>query len=174
MVEDRDAEFTAFMAAREHHLFRSAMLLTTDRSAAEDLLQTAMAKVYVAWRRVRSADEPIAYAHGVLYKTFLSDRRRRRAAEYPVSELPESPSAEPDPSDRLALLAALRLLSAKDRAVMVLRYWEDRSVAETAAALAMTESAVKNRSHRALKTLRAHLDDSTHDLEGAGDDRSRF
>ena len=77
---DTDAEFTDFLTARSGQLYRSAYLLTTSPHAAEDLLQTALAKTYAAWGRVRRADDPVAYVHGVLIKTFLSERRRSAAA----------------------------------------------------------------------------------------------
>ena len=83
---DTDAEFAEFLAARSSQLYRSAYLLTTSSHAAEDLLQTALAKTYASWRRVRAADDPVAYVHGVLIKSFLSERRRRSSTELPVAE----------------------------------------------------------------------------------------
>ena len=152
-----DAEFSEFVAARSPHLYRSAYLLTTSPHAAEDLVQSALAKAYASWWRVRTAQDPVAYVHGVLTKTFLSDRRRRSSSELPVSGTPDRTSHDADPADRLALLAALGELGKVDRAVVVLRYWEDRSVAQTAAELGLSESAVKNRSLRALASLRTQL-----------------
>ena len=153
-----DAEFVAFMAARSSQLYRSAYLLTTTTHGAEDLMQTALAKAYAAWPRVRRADDPVAYVHGILLKTFLSERRRRSSSELPVAEQPDASSHDPDPTDRLALAAALARLSPTDRAVVVLRFWEDRTVAQTAQDLGLTEPAVKNRSLRALRELRTLLD----------------
>lgn len=158
---DNDAEFAAFMAARSMQLYRSAFLLTASTEAAEDLVQTALAKAYASWSRVRRADDPVAYVHGIVIKTFLSDRRRRSSTELPVADPAGSGDlavTESDPTDRLALRSALTSLSATDRAVVVLRFWEDRSVAQTAHDLGLTESAVKNRSLRALRELRQHLD----------------
>ncbi len=154
-----DAEFAAFMAARSAQLYRSAYLLTTSVHSAEDLTQTALAQAYAAWPRVRRADDPVAYVHGILIKAFLSERRRRSSTELPVAEQPDSPTVDRDPSDRLALMSALARLSVTDRAVVVLRFWEDRSVAQTARDLGLTEAAVKNRSLRALRDLRLLLDD---------------
>jgi RNA polymerase sigma-70 factor (sigma-E family) len=159
-----DAEFTEFVTARSTQLYRSAYLLTGSAHSAEDLVQTALAKTYAAWWRVRSADDPVAYVHGVLIKSFLSDRRRRSSTELPVATTTESdrPVPEPgDPAERAALLAALAGLAPMDRAVVVLRFWEDQSVARTAAELHLTEAAVKNRSLRALRTLRVLLSPST-------------
>jgi RNA polymerase sigma-70 factor (sigma-E family) len=152
-----DAEFSEFVAARSPHLYRSAYLLTASPHAAEDLVQSALAKAYASWWRVRTAHDPVAYVHGVLTKTFLSERRRRSSGELPVSETPDHSTHDPDPADRLALLAALAELGKVDRAVIVLRYWEDRSVAQTAAELGLSEAAVKNRSLRALASLRSQL-----------------
>lgn len=155
-----DAEFTEFVAVRSNQLYRSAYLLTTAPHAAEDLLQTTLTKVYVGWRRMRAADDPVRYAHGILIKTFLSERRLRRSGELPVAETPEPPTRESgDPVERLALMSALAELSPLDRAVIVLRYWNDQSVASTAADLGLSEAAVKNRCLRGLRELRELLDD---------------
>lgn len=157
-TREGDAEFAEFMAARSGQLYRSAYLLTTRAPAAEDLLQTALAKAYAAWPRVRRSDDPVAYVHGILIKSFLSERRRRSSTELPVAEPAVSTSTDDDPTDRLALMSALSRLSVTDRAVVVLRFWEDRSVAQTAQDLGLTEAAVKNRSLRALRELRLLLE----------------
>jgi RNA polymerase sigma-70 factor (sigma-E family) len=154
-----DEDFTAFVAARSPALYRSAWLLTTSAPAAEDLVQSALAKAFVHWRKVQAADDPVAYVHGIVLKTFLSNRRRRSSGEIPVDATPDRPSSDRDPIERLALMAALRTLPPLDRAVVVLRYWEDRSVEETAHALHLSPAAVKNRSMRALARLRQTLSD---------------
>jgi len=157
----QDSEFAAFVAARSGQLYRSAYLLTTSPHSAEDLVQAALAKAYVAWPRVRAADDPVAYVHGVLINAFLSERRRLSSGEVPLAVTPDTPTAEADPTERLALMAALRELAPLDRAVVVLRFWEDRSVADTARDLRLTEAAVKNRCLRALRQLRGLLTDTT-------------
>ena len=154
-----DEEFTSFVAAASPQLHRKAWLLTTSSTAAEDLLQSALAKAYVAWRRVGAADDPTAYVSGIVLKTFLSERRRRSSTEVVVAAVDDTEVSVEDPALRLTLLAALRTLSPLDRAVVVLRYWEDRSVEETAHALHLSSAAVKNRSLRALAALRIQLDD---------------
>jgi len=83
-----DEEFSAFVAARADHLYRQAWLLTGTRQAAEDLVQTALTKTYAGWSRVRRADDPVAYVHGVLMKSFLSDRRRLWSGEVPHADAP--------------------------------------------------------------------------------------
>ena len=154
-----DEEFTSFVASASAQLHRKAWLLTTSSSAAEDLLQSALAKAYVHWRRVSASDDPTAYVSGIVLKTFLSDRRRRSSTEVAVAEVEDTTTVTDDPALRLTLLAALRTLTPLDRAVVVLRYWEDRSVEETAHALHLSSAAVKNRSLRALAALRTQLDD---------------
>ena len=122
-------------------------------------MQSALAKAYVHWRRVQAADDPVAYVHGIVIKTFLSNRRLRSSGEIPVDTTPDQPSNDRDPTERLALMAALRTLPPLDRAVVVLRYWEDLAVDETAHALHLSPAAVKNRSLRALARLRHTLSD---------------
>jgi RNA polymerase sigma-70 factor (sigma-E family) len=155
-----DEEFTSFVSSASPQLHRKAWLLTTSSAAAEDLVQSALAKAYVHWRRVSSADDPTAYVSGIVLKTFLSDRRRRSSTEIAVAEVDDAEASHDDPALRLTLLAALRSLAPLDRAVVVLRYWEDRSVEETARTLHLSNAAVKNRSLRALASLRTQLADA--------------
>ena len=139
-------------------LHQAAMLLTGDHHLAEDLTQTTYAKVFVSWRRVQAADSPLAYARTTLLNTFLSHRRLRRSGERPGDLTPHDEGHEPDPGTRLDLLEALRTLAPLDRAVVVLRDGEDRSVAETAADLGLTETTVRTRARRALQRLRPLVD----------------
>jgi RNA polymerase sigma-70 factor (sigma-E family) len=157
-MSSTDQDFSDFVAARASHLYRQAWLLTGSSYAAEDLVQTALTKAYAAWWRVRRADDPVAYVHGVLLKAYLSERRRRSSRELPVADpVGDAGALTTDPTDRLALMTALAELSPVDRAVVVLRYWDDQTVGQTAAALDLTEAAVKNRSMRALRRLHVHL-----------------
>jgi RNA polymerase sigma-70 factor (sigma-E family) len=159
--DDRDEAFSAFAAAVTPRLFRSALLMCGDWHLAEDLVQTTLGKLYVAWRRVERADAPEAYARGTLTKTFLSHRRVRRNNETPTVDLGDHAGTAQDSSTRLELFAALRTLEPLDRAVVVLRYWEDRSVAETARDVQLSEGAVRTRASRALARLRTELSDDT-------------
>ncbi|QSR26674.1 E family RNA polymerase sigma-70 factor [Nocardioides aromaticivorans] len=152
------AEFTAFVRETGTQLHHAAMLLTGDHHLAEDLTQATYAKVFVSWRRVQAADSPLAYARTTLLNTFLSHRRLRRSGERPGDLTPPDEGHEPDPGTRLDLLEALRTLAPLDRAIVVLRYWEDRSVAETAADLGLTETTVRTRARRALQRLRPLVD----------------
>ncbi|MFE3600549.1 SigE family RNA polymerase sigma factor [Streptomyces sp. NPDC059096] len=170
----REEDFREFAAGRTNHLFRSACLLTSgDTHLAEDLVQETLGRMYALWGRVSRIDNPAGYAQTVLVRTFLTHRRRRSAGERPLGEIPESAgspvgaggSAGPggaggpgdDPALRVALLDALGQLAPKDRAVVVLRYWEDRSVEETAEAMNVSSAAVRTRSVRALAKLRERL-----------------
>lgn len=159
MKAARTDEFRVFAAGRAGHLFRSACLLTSgDVHLAEDLVQETLSRMYVTWGRARRIDNPAAYAQTVLVRTFLTHRRRRSASERPLAELPEGASADlDDPALRMTLLRALSHLAPKDRAVVVLRYWEDRSIEETAAALQVSPAAVRTRCVRALGRLREQL-----------------
>ncbi|WP_240134307.1 SigE family RNA polymerase sigma factor [Streptomyces sp. MUM 178J] len=159
MRRSRAEEFKEFAVGRSSALFRSACLLTSgDAYLAEDLTQETLGRVYTQWGRVSRADNPAGYAQTVLVRTFLTHQRRRSASERPLGELPDS-AAPPggDPALRVALLEALARLAPKDRAVVVLRYWEDRSVEETADAMSVSSAAVRTRSVRALAQLRDQL-----------------
>ena len=158
--------FEEFVHATGDRILRAAVLLCGDHHLAEDLTQTTFAKVFAAWPTVSSADSPLAYTRKVLLRTFLSHRRLRRSAEWPVQVVPETKAEEPDPGVRVDLLAALRRLPPPDRAVLVLRYWEDLSVARTADLLGIREGTCRARTSRALSRLRDLLPDLTHsDLE---------
>ncbi|MFJ9697412.1 SigE family RNA polymerase sigma factor [Kitasatospora sp. NPDC101183] len=152
------AEFEEFAHNRGQRLFRTALLLCGDWHLAEDLTQTTLAKLYASWPKVHRAENQDAYARGTLVRTYLSHRRLRRTGERPsIGDLPEGVTPGDDPALRITLLAALAELPPRDRAVLVLRYWEDRSVAETAVELGLSEGAVRAQALRALNRLRAVL-----------------
>jgi RNA polymerase sigma-70 factor (sigma-E family) len=154
-------DFTAFVHATGAQLERAALLLTGDHHLAEDLTQATYAKVYAAWRRV--SDDPLAYARKTLLNTYISHRRLRRNSERPIDWTQDRPATGSDTetgSDtdlRIDVLDALGTLRALDRAVVVLRYWEDRSVADTAIDLDISQDAVRTRARRALQKLRPIL-----------------
>jgi RNA polymerase sigma-70 factor (sigma-E family) len=148
-------DFLEFATACAGHLQKTAYLLTGgDLHLAEDLVQEALSRMFVRWRRLSRVENPAGYAHTVLVNTFLSLRRRRSSTERVTFEFPEIAVTDADPALRLTLLRALQCLSARDRAVLVLRFWEDRSVEETAAVLRLSATAVRSRSHRALNRIR--------------------
>ena len=157
-----DEDFAEFAAASYGGLRHAAYLLTGDRHCAEDAAQTALVRTYAAWSRVRR-DDAYAYARKVLVN-HVTDRWRRRGREYPVSELPEH-NASPDPADEVALrhwlTGALATLTAKERAVVVMRYLFDQPEAAVARDLGVTVGTVKSTSSRALAKLRVSADDIT-------------
>ncbi|MDN0195440.1 SigE family RNA polymerase sigma factor [Streptomyces sp. S.PNR 29] len=159
MRHDRADEYAQFAAARAGHLYRSACLLTAgDTHLAEDLVQETLGRLYVRWSRVSRVGNPAGYAQTVLTRAFLAHQRRRSSAERSTDVFPDLPgTADGDASLRLTLLDALSRLPAKDRAVVVLRYWEDRSIEETADAMNASSAAVRTRCVRALARLRELL-----------------
>ncbi|MFE6284812.1 SigE family RNA polymerase sigma factor [Streptomyces sp. NPDC057877] len=159
MRQARADEYAEFAAVRAGHLYRSACLLTAgDTHLAEDLVQETLGRLYVSWHRVSRAGNPAGYAQTVLTRTFLAQKRRRSSTERATDAVPESADTRGgDTALRLTLLDALAQLSAKDRAVVVLRYWEDRSVEETADVLHVSSAAVRTRCVRALARLRTLL-----------------
>jgi RNA polymerase sigma-70 factor (sigma-E family) len=166
-------EFEEFAQARSPHLLRSAWLLCGDVHQAEDLVQETLAKVYVRWHRRLGGpiDNPAAYAQTALVRTFLSARRRRSARELPFAEPPDvhhpdrlAPDSSAATDLQLLVAAALDGLAPADRAVLALRYLEDRSVSEVAQLLGVSEGAVRNRSMRALDRVRPLL--NTHHTTG--------
>ncbi|MFJ8363173.1 SigE family RNA polymerase sigma factor [Streptomyces sp. NPDC093984] len=163
-MREAPADYLEFAAARSGPLFRTACLLTGDWHLAEDLVQETLAKMYRSWRRISRVDSPVAYADTVLVRTFLSQRRRRSSTERPSDRLPDAAGPARDAELRMALLDGLARMTAKDRAVLVLRYWEDRSVEETAQVLQLSPGAVRAQSMRALQRLRALLGDQLADL----------
>lgn len=156
---DRDDAFTAFVRESGAALTRTAFFLTGDRHLAEDLVQTALAQTYVHWRRV---DEPAAYARRVLVNANASWWRRRSATEVPVDVTPDAalPDTTAAVAEREPIVAALRLLPAKQRAAVVLRYYADLSEAATADALGCSVGSVKQHTARGLDRLRALLGES--------------
>ena len=159
-------EFEEFAIARTPQLYRAAWLMCGDAHRAEDLVQDTLAKVYVRWHRRLGGpiEHPVAYAHTTLARTYISAQRRRSNHETPTEHLPESAESRGDAATGLALRAALDELAPLDRAVLVLRYLEDVSVADTADALGVSPGAVRNRTIRALDRLRAVLGPSLRDL----------
>ncbi|TWD79657.1 RNA polymerase sigma-70 factor (sigma-E family) [Kribbella amoyensis] len=147
-----DAEtFDAFVQARSRKLLRTAYLLTQDHALAEDLVQTALAKAWFAWSRIEGGD-PEPYVRKIMVNTYASWWRRRWNGERPTEELPES--AEDEAPDRVDLWDALQRLPRRQRAVVVLRYYEDLTEAETARLLGCTVGTVKSQTSKAFAKLR--------------------
>lgn len=157
MAED---EFVQFAEAAAPRLRRTAFLLCGDWHTAEDLAQTTLTRVFASWRRIRDADAVYAYAMRTLLNCYLAESRKKRLNELLTSRLPERPVYPPSPELRMAVLAALDTLPPRARAVVILRYWADQSVDQTAALLGCTPGNVKSQSARALDKLRVLLDDA--------------
>jgi RNA polymerase sigma-70 factor (sigma-E family) len=150
--------FAEFVAARSPALLRAAWLLTGDAGRAEDLLQTALARSWPHWDRIARGASPEAYVRRVLYTTYSSWWQRRWRGELPSAAPPERASGEDvagDSAGRDGVRRALARLTGRQRAVVVLRYVEDRTVTETAELLGCSEGTVKTLAFRALRTLRA-------------------
>jgi RNA polymerase sigma-70 factor (sigma-E family) len=150
--------FPEFVTAHQRSLLRTAYLLTGDGHLAEDLVQSALVKVATRWERLDASDNPLAYVRKVLYHEHISWwRRRGRHRDHPSADPPE-PEARPDFADdalrTMVLRQALNRLASRQRAVVVLRYYEDCSEAETAALLGCSIGTVKSQTHRALSRLR--------------------
>jgi RNA polymerase sigma-70 factor (sigma-E family) len=151
-------DFSEFVSARSTALLRTAYLLTGNEATAEDLLQATLVKCWRSWSRL--TDQPEPYVHAVLVNTYLSWRRRRWHGETPSAELPEvavqDGTGEVD--ERAAVWVALRRLPRRQRAVVVLRYFDDLSEAETARLLGISVGTVKSQSSKALAALRVDSD----------------
>lgn len=148
--------FAAFVHARGPALRRTAFLLTGDWSAAEDLVQTALAKSYLRWRRIRH-DDPEGYVRRIIVTTHATWWRRRWRGETPTAEVPDRAAGDEwhAVDDRLALASALTRLTPRQRAVIVLRFHEDLTEVAAAAALGCSVGTVKSQTSKALARLRA-------------------
>lgn len=156
MSGTRDREFTDFVRRAADPLGRTAWLLTGDPHAAADLVQAALVKTYLAWRRVRP-DEALAFARRVLVNESI-DRWRRRHGGTSVGEDFDRPSSDDEAAvvdDRDAVVRLLRTLPPRQRAVIVLRYYHDLSEQAVADQLNISVGAVKSAASRGLAVLRA-------------------
>jgi RNA polymerase sigma-70 factor (sigma-E family) len=150
-------DFEAFVAARYAALLRTAYLLTGDHHDAEDLLQQALVKAVGAWQRIDGDPEP--YVRTILVRQNVSRWRVRRWRELTTDQLPDRPAGGPDPDDRVLLHRALGTLAPRQRAVIVLRYFEDLTEAQTAEALGIAVGTVKSQARDALRRLREVVPD---------------
>jgi RNA polymerase sigma-70 factor (sigma-E family) len=173
--EERDADFSAYLAARQPALLRTAYLLTGNRADAEDLLQTSLAKLYLAWDRVREREAVDGYVRRIMVNENSSLWRRAwKRRELSVEEVPDRAGqqdrAEEGAAD--ALWSFVQTLPRKQRAVVVLRYYEELSEAETAAVLGISVGTVKSQCSRALAALRARAPRSIDPRHDAGQEQS--
>jgi RNA polymerase sigma-70 factor (sigma-E family) len=151
-----ETSFDQFVRTRSPALLRSAYLLTGDQHLAEDLVQSALALTHRAWRRLHAAGNAEAYTRRTMYRLQVSRWRRKRVAESFTGRVPEH--ADADHADltalRLSLRSALSQLSTKQRAVIVLRFFDDLSEAQTAESLGVSVGTVKSQTAKALARLR--------------------
>jgi RNA polymerase sigma-70 factor (sigma-E family) len=152
-----EEDFRGFVAARSGALLSFAYVLTGDRHDAEDVVQTALAATALAWHRVRRQDSPEGYVRRAIVNTHLNAQRRRPWRERPAAELPEVvvPRQVADGvDDRDAMWRVLAALPPRQRAVLVLRYYEDLSEADIADLLGCSRGTVKSQAAKALDRLR--------------------
>ncbi|MFF7351197.1 MULTISPECIES: SigE family RNA polymerase sigma factor [Streptomyces] len=158
----RNDEFQSFMVGRWPRLMRTAFLLTGEQHAAEDLVQSTLERVYVAWRKVGAADDPEAYVRRVMINLHAR-RHRRRLKEFLapkddsglVREVADAGDRIAQADDRSALLTALARLPARQREAVVLRYWEDLTETQAAEAMGCSVGTVKSNAAKGIAKLRA-------------------
>ncbi|MEU7869207.1 SigE family RNA polymerase sigma factor [Dactylosporangium sp. NPDC049140] len=157
-MTDRDTAFAEYFAARSDAMRGTAFLLCGDWHRAEDLTQAAFTKLYLAWHRVSRHEVLDGYVRRTLVRTYLDERRLGWWRRVRTSDTPPEPAVvDTGPEERVAVLAALTSVPPRQRAVLVLRYWEDLSVDETAELLGCSAGTVKSQAARGLQTLRAQL-----------------
>jgi RNA polymerase sigma-70 factor (sigma-E family) len=152
----RDDEFVEFVKTRTGSLRRTAFLLCGDWHRAEDLVQTALVKAFRAWSRVRPGDED-GYVRKVLVRVAIDDSRRFWHREKAAEELPEVVLAAADTDNSMDVRGALAALPARQRAAVVLRYWEDLSVEEAGRLMGCKPGTVKSQCAKGLAALRRTL-----------------
>ena len=152
-----DGLFDGFVRRESPALLRLAWGLAGSRAGAEDLVQTALERVWLRWSRVRDKVGAGAYARRVLVSVFLTSRRRRWSGERATDHVPDQPVGDAAElvAVRRSVVAALHTLPARQRAVVVLRYLDDRTETQTAAALGCSVGTVKSQTSRAMAALRA-------------------
>ena len=151
--------FREYVEARTPALIRTAYLLCGDWHRAEDGVATAVVKLYTSWRRARRADHLDAYVRRIVVNTILDERRRGWRREHATGDVPDRPGGhdDADADRRTDLRRLLDRLPARQRAVLVLRFYDDLSIEQTAEALGTTPGAVKSLTVRALNAIRELL-----------------
>ena len=150
--------YDEYVAARWTALYRTAYLLTANHADAEDLAQTTLVKAYLSWTKVAAASSPDAYVRRILTNAFVSSRRPLRVTrERLVEHTPETEAHPPATDERLLLWPHVTSLAPRQRAVIVLRYYEDLSEQQIADALGCSPGTVKSTASDALKVLRSRI-----------------
>jgi RNA polymerase sigma-70 factor (sigma-E family) len=151
-------EFRQYVVVRMDRLRRAAYLLCRDWHLADDLVSVTISKLYHHWRRIQSTEAIDAYVHKILLRSWLDERRRPWRREHATAELPHEPAYPGvDASDRMAFLDLLDGLTPRRRAAVVLRFYCDLSVDDTADILSCSPGTIKSLTARALETLRARV-----------------
>jgi RNA polymerase sigma-70 factor (sigma-E family) len=156
-MSSTDDDFIEYARVSGAQLRRTAYLLCRDWDLAADLTQTTLARMFVHWKRISRRDNPHAYARQVLSRAFLDHYRLKRSREVVTSEFADTPGTARDTDLRLTLVDALARIAPRDRAIVVLRYWEDLSVESVSEILGLPEGTVKSQSARSLAQLRQML-----------------
>jgi len=168
MRSENEAAYVQYVSERALPLRRTAYRLCGDWQLAEDLVQTALVKLFVQWRRASSAENLDAYSRQIVVRTWIDETRRPWWRADPVADVPERPAEYEDPSTRMTLIAALATVPPRQRAVVVLRFWEGMSVAETAKVLKCSEGTVKSQCSAGLAALRRAMPEEAAAKVGEG------
>jgi RNA polymerase sigma-70 factor (sigma-E family) len=162
-VSAHDHEYTQYVAARLDRLRRLGFLLSGSWDRADDAVQTALVKLYVAWPRIERSRSIDGYVRQMVVRCLIDERRRGFGRyEQTVSESPDSVAADHSGATdrRIIATGALRRLPPRQRAAIVLRYWEDLSVEQTAQLLDCSTGTVKSQCARGLRSLREELNEA--------------
>ena len=172
-LSGKDAEFSAYMSARQPALYRTAYLLAGDHAGAEDLLQTAFAKLYLSWDRIRDREALDGYVRRIMVNENNSLWRRAwKRREHTTDTMPDAGTLDTyDDGMGGVLWSFVQTLPPKQRSVVVLRYYEQLSEAEIADVLGISVGTVKSQASRALAALRARAPHSLHPRESGDDAR---
>jgi RNA polymerase sigma-70 factor (sigma-E family) len=156
---DRDREFGDYYTSRADRMRGAAYLMCGDWHRAEDVVQTAFVRLYLGWHRVNAEGAIDQYVRQIITRSLVDESRRpwRRERVVPSDELPEATVNDPPPEERMVLVHALAQVPARQRVTLVLRFFEDLSVEETAAMLRVSVGTVKSQTSRGLDALRAAL-----------------
>jgi RNA polymerase sigma-70 factor (sigma-E family) len=159
MTASDDDAFRSYALSRQRALRRAAYLMCGDWHLADDLVQSTLTKLYATWHRITVDQGPDAYAHRILANVTIDERRRPWRREVGMRDLPESetPSAEAQSAARMDLVDALAQLPPGQRLTLVLRFWIDLSVADTAEAMDCSPGTVKSQTTKGLSSLRSIL-----------------
>jgi len=155
---DAELSFESFVADHQVRLRRYALALTRNTADADDLLQTTLVKVYLAWHRIEDPARVVAFARTTMSRSYVTAWRRWGRHEAPITDLPDRPSPGTDPlADRDLIWRGLDRLGRRQRAVVVLRYLEDLELSAIAEILGISIGTVKSQLSRALDNLRDYL-----------------